>query len=100
MLELRPCCENCNKPLPYNARNAMICSLECTFCENCVNDFLKNVCPNCGGGFSRRPLRPENQLHQYPASTKNVYNRVDLDKHNEKLAKLKALPEVKVPLQY
>jgi hypothetical protein len=36
----------------------MICSYECTFCAACVNDVLHDVCPNCGGGFVPRPIRP------------------------------------------
>ena len=49
-LELRPPCEHCNKALPPEAGDAMICSFECTFCRNCVERVLENVCPNCGAG--------------------------------------------------
>ena len=58
MLELRPTCENCNKALPPEATDACICSYECTFCAACVGAVLGNVCPNCGGGFQARPVRP------------------------------------------
>src|SRR5829696_2474075 len=58
MLELRPTCENCNRPLAPDATDAMICTYECTFCRECVDAALSNVCPNCGGGFERRPVRP------------------------------------------
>ena len=58
MLELRPTCENCNKALPPDAPEARICSYECTFCAACVEGVLANVCPNCGGGFTPRPVRP------------------------------------------
>ena len=58
MLELRPTCEHCNKPLPPDATDARICSYECTFCARCVDEVLANVCPNCGGGFEPRPIRP------------------------------------------
>ena len=58
MLEPRPTCEHCNKPLPANATDACICSYECTFCANCVAHVLMNVCPNCGGGFTQRSIRP------------------------------------------
>ncbi|MCL4146240.1 UNVERIFIED_CONTAM: hypothetical protein GTU68_020022 [Idotea baltica] len=51
----------------------MICTYECTFCRDCVNNVLENVCPNCGGGFEKRPVRPENMLLKHPASTKVVY---------------------------
>src|SRR4051794_12549405 len=58
MLELRPNCECCDKDLPPNAPDARICSYECTFCADCVEAVLCNVCPNCGGGFTPRPIRP------------------------------------------
>ena len=58
MLELRPTCEQCNKALPPASLEARICSYECTFCAACVEDVLGNVCPNCGGGFTARPIRP------------------------------------------
>src|SRR5262249_62150332 len=58
MLELRPACENCGRRLPPSAADARICSFECTFCADCVDKVLENVCPNCGGGFAPRPIRP------------------------------------------
>ena len=58
MLELRPNCELCDKDLPPNAPDARICSYECTFCAACVDGVLHDVCPNCGGGFEARPIRP------------------------------------------
>jgi hypothetical protein len=58
MLELRPTCEHCNTPLLPDALEARICSYECTFCAACVESVLNNVCPNCGGGFAPRPVRP------------------------------------------
>ena len=57
-LDLRPNCEFCDKDLPPSSTEARICSYECTFCEACVRDRLRNVCPNCGGGFATRPVRP------------------------------------------
>jgi uncharacterized protein len=78
MLEIRPNCENCNKDLSYNASDAMICSFECTFCEECVTSVLHNVCPNCGGGFERRPIRPNKKLARYPPKEDRHYNPVDL----------------------
>jgi hypothetical protein len=83
MLELRPTCEHCNTALPPASGAAMICSFECTFCRDCV-ERLANVCPNCGGGFTPRPVRPShdwkngNFLARYPASTKVVFKPVDL----------------------
>ena len=58
MLELRPNCELCDKDLPPDAPDARICTYECTFCAACVADVLHDVCPNCGGGFEPRPIRP------------------------------------------
>jgi len=57
-LELRPNCECCDKDLPPEATEARICSYECTFCATCVDTVLHDVCPNCGGGFQVRPIRP------------------------------------------
>ncbi|WP_456653119.1 DUF1272 domain-containing protein [Bradyrhizobium lupini] len=57
-LQLRPNCEYCDRDLPPNATDARICSYECTFCADCVETKLANVCPNCGGGFAPRPIRP------------------------------------------
>ncbi len=57
-LELRPNCECCDRDLPPQATDAMICTFECTFCATCVESVLDNVCPNCGGGFAPRPIRP------------------------------------------
>jgi hypothetical protein len=58
MLELRPNCECCDRDLPAGSAEARICSYECTFCSDCVDVVLMNVCPNCGGGFVSRPIRP------------------------------------------
>jgi hypothetical protein len=58
MLALRPNCEACDKDLPPDATDARICSYECTFCADCVETLLHDVCPNCGGGFTPRPIRP------------------------------------------
>jgi hypothetical protein len=70
MLELRSHCECCGKPLPAAAPDAMICSFECTFCAECVRERLRGVCPNCGGNFAVRPVRPPSLLEKYPPSTR------------------------------
>ncbi|RWH21398.1 DUF1272 domain-containing protein [Mesorhizobium sp.] len=72
MLELRPNCECCDKDLPPEAADALICTFECTFCADCAQDVLGGVCPNCGGIFAPRPIRPAAKLKKYPASTKRV----------------------------
>lgn len=98
MLELRPGCEHCNKALPPNSTEAMICSFECTFCKNCVDTVLENVCPNCGGGFSPRPVRPNNNLRhenytgKYPATTKVTSKPVDLTAHKAFSENIKKIP--------
>ncbi|MEO8769043.1 MAG: DUF1272 domain-containing protein [Ferruginibacter sp.] len=88
MLELRPTCEHCNKPLPYNSTEAMICTFECTFCEECVSELLMNVCPNCGGGFVSRPIRPKSYLEKYPPGTVPVYKPFDLVTHAVRIQNL------------
>ena len=66
MLELKPACERCGTKLPPAATDAMICSFECTYCYNCATAELNNICPNCGGNFEKRPVRPQNMLKKYP----------------------------------
>ena len=73
MLQLRPNCECCNVDLPPESTPARICTVECTFCADCVDNVLHGVCPNCGGEFSVRPQRPAAKLAKYPASTERVF---------------------------
>lgn len=72
MLELRPNCEKCDADLPPDSTEAMICTFECTFCIDCVDTELNRECPNCGGNFERRPIRPAGLLDKYPPSGKRV----------------------------
>ena len=78
MLKLKPNCEYCDRDLPPAAPDARICSYECTFCADCVEQHLHNVCPNCGGGFASRPIRPATErrpgvgLGKQPGSTERV----------------------------
>lgn len=72
MLELRPNCEYCDRDLPPDSPQAMICSFECTFCADCVTHILRGRCPNCGGNMEHRPVRPAGKLQKHPASTKRV----------------------------
>jgi len=81
MLQLRPNCEHCNKDLPPNSTSAKICSYECTFCTECAEVSLKNVCPNCGGGFHSRPVKPKDQLDKNPPSDERIIKPADLTKH-------------------
>ena len=93
-LELRPTCENCNKKLPPDALDAWICSFECTFCSSCIKR-LHNVCPNCGGNFAPRPVRPSRNwkggsyLGDYPPSKTVKHRPVDLAAHARFAAAIK-----------
>ena len=73
MLELRPSCECCDRDLPPESPDARICTYECTFCADCAERVLKGVCPNCGGNFAPRPIRPAAKLLKHPASTTRVH---------------------------
>ena len=98
MLELRPSCEHCNTPLPPDSTEARICSFECTFCAGCVDGVLHNVCPNCGGGFAPRPVRPArdwkggNCLTTHPASERVRHRPVDAVAHAAFAAAIEGLP--------
>ncbi|MBP1474858.1 DUF1272 domain-containing protein [Frateuria sp. MAH-13] len=98
MLELRPTCEHCNKPLPPASAEARICSFECTFCHDCVEGLLQGVCPNCGGGFVPRPVRPAhdwkngNFLGRCPATTRVTYKPVDAQAHRDLVARVASVP--------
>ena len=72
MLALRPNCECCDRDLPPDSPEARICTFECTFCADCAEGRFGGVCPNCGGDFARRPIRPAALLDRYPAQTERV----------------------------
>jgi uncharacterized protein len=98
MLELRPNCENCNVSLAPSSTQARICSFECTFCAKCVDEVLGDVCPNCGGGFSPRPVRPSrdwkggNCLGNHPASSTNRHHPVDPEAHRRFADAVRGVP--------
>lgn len=100
-LQLRPTCEQCNKPLPPDSLEAMTCSFECTFCRTCVERVLGNVCPNCGGGFCARPIRPrknwkdDNYLGARPAVTVITHHPVDPAAHAVFANRIRHLPPEK-----
>ena len=75
MLQLRPNCECCDRDLPPDSLDAMICTYECTFCRTCVETVLGGRCPNCSGELVRRPIRPPAALVKHPASTHRVVRR-------------------------
>ena len=98
MLELRPACENCQRALPPESLEARICSFECTFCSDCVDGVLANVCPNCGGGFCPRPIRPSrewkpgNHLGVHPASQMARHRPVSASEHQVFARSLRSIP--------
>lgn len=73
MLQLRPNCECCNRDLPPDSAEALICSFECTFCRACAAERLAGRCPNCGGELVARPRRPADKLKKFPASSERVF---------------------------
>lgn len=98
MLEMRPNCECCDTDLPNDSAEAMICTYECTFCSHCVENILHNVCPNCGGGFTARPIRPTTARRAgvgiafQPASTKRVHTRFTQEELEAFANKHKSVP--------
>ena len=98
MLELRPTCENCNCALPPASTEAMICTFECTFCRSCVEEVLRNVCPNCGGGFCPRPIRPAhdrnggNFVGRHPPSDIVKHKPVNAESQRRLVEQLAAIP--------
>ena len=94
-LQIRPNCESCDKDLPPQSTEARICSYECTFCADCADRILRNVCPNCGGGFAPRPIRPATEwrpglsILAQPASAERVYLSYDeeeIGRHVQRIA--------------
>jgi len=72
MLEMRPNCECCDRDLPAWEAGALICSFECTWCQDCARTFADGACPNCGGDLRPRPSRAPHKLLTAPASTVRV----------------------------
>lgn len=98
MLEMRPICEHCAVELPPDSTEARICTYECTFCATCVEHVLGDVCPNCGGAFQVRPVRPVNEwlpgvsLAKRPASTERRHRPVDRATHAQLRRRVEAAP--------
>ena len=97
-LEIRPNCEHCNKDLPPDSTEVMICSFECTYCKPCIDEFIGDVCPNCGGNLVSRPIRPrqnlkgDNYLGKYPASQTRKYRPKNVDEHRKFRSFLEKIP--------
>jgi hypothetical protein len=83
VLELRPTCEHCDRPLPPGALDARICSFECTFCAACADDLLGGVCPNCTGELLARPVRPAELLGGAAAGPERTHSPAELRSHTE-----------------
>ena len=77
----------------------MICSYECTYCADCAQGPLANVCPTCGGCFAPRPIRPQKNwrdgkklgLSHHPASETRVntpYSKEDIAAHVDRIKHL------------
>jgi hypothetical protein len=73
MLLMKPNCECCNRDLPPESSDARICSFECTFCAECAATRVNGKCPNCGGPFERRPIRPAAASRQYPGTVERTF---------------------------
>jgi hypothetical protein len=100
-LELHPNCECCDRDLPPSSTIARICTYECTFCADCVDRVLYNVCPNCGGGFAPRPIRPATEWRPglsvagRPPSSQRIYmscSRAEVDAFSRRI---RAIPPEK-----
>ena len=83
-LELRPNCEYCDKDLPPDAADARICTYECTFCADCVDDRAVQCLPELRWRVRAAALsgpRPSGArglcLAKRPASTKRVHLSYD-----------------------
>ncbi|HZW22326.1 MAG TPA: DUF1272 domain-containing protein, partial [Noviherbaspirillum sp.] len=56
------------------------------------------VCPNCGGGFVPRPVRPQRDLKNcnnvagYPPAERIVYKPVDVEAHKAFAAAIRQTP--------
>ena len=98
MLDLRPNCELCDRDLPPSDPRARICTYECTFCADCVDDVLLNVCPNCGGGFVPRPIRPQQSwrtatgLEHDPPDDRRRHLKYAMSEVEELVARLRDTP--------
>jgi hypothetical protein len=63
-----------------------------------VEGVLQNVCPNCGGGFTPRPVRParnwrgDNFLGIYPATSVRRHRPVDMDDHARFVEAIRGVP--------
>ncbi len=100
MLLLRPNCEWCDRDLPPDSPDARICTYECTYCAECAETVLHNVCATCGGGFVPRPIRPKHAyrdnlklgLKNDPATTERKHTRWTRAEVDSQVARLRNIP--------
>jgi len=100
MLELRPNCELCDVDLPAQSPEARICSYECTYCADCADNDLKNVCPTCGGNLCPRPVHPNEAyldglslgLKNHSAGTTRRHTRWSPEEIESMVLRLKDIP--------
>jgi uncharacterized protein len=73
VLELRPNCECCNKDLPPEAADAVMCSFECPFCRDCAETTLGGRCPNAWSNHANYlvVIECDGGLH-YPARPRRI----------------------------
>jgi len=101
MLELRPTCENCNKAASSGLARCAHLYLRMHLLRGLRRECLYNVCPNCGGGFVPRPIRParnwhgDNFLGKDPASTTIKHRPVDSVRHAVFSAAIRNIPPEK-----
>ena len=71
-LQLRPNCEYCDKDLPPYATDARICSYECTFCADCVENEAVTMSARIAAAVSCRgrsgPLRNGGRAFASPST--------------------------------
>jgi hypothetical protein len=68
MLLMKPNCECCDRDLPADGADALVCSFECTFCRDCGADRFGGRCPNCNGALTARPTRAKDLWSRFPPS--------------------------------
>ena len=100
-LELRPNCELCDQDLPPGSTEARICSYEYTYCADCAETKLFNVCPNCGGGLEPRPIRRATEwraglsVRKQPPTTKRVHSSFPVEEGEMFSQRLRDIPPEK-----
>lgn len=62
-----------------------------------MNEILENVCPNCGGGFTPRPIRPKVarrsglSLEHQPASLNRIHTKYNVKELREFSGRIKLI---------